>query len=281
MSKNMMWTQFKIKEQKKGKKKTLLTRDTTKRCTCCLHQDQLRETKIPSNRRLLSVRRNIFWILQIHLATRPRFLNTWRAATVALGNFSLLMFGDCRNAAAVVTVSGPGEHRVASHQAVMNRTLSPGHGDASLEDSRILFVEDYDTLFPSDYSACQVLIKGRALGCSATLCNRHGLFIWYYIILFGSCWHIQIIWYKGAFQSIFCCPFLILQCRDVWKQSGYLASGFASALVQPTDLCWAFSYICMTSTFSRQACIAGFRAWRLFVDPPFTFSLPFLLPPGP
>lgn len=49
----------------------------------------------------------------------------------------------------------------------MNRTSSPGHRDA--EDSRILFVEDGDTLLPSDYSACQVSIKGRALGGSATL----------------------------------------------------------------------------------------------------------------
>lgn len=122
----------------------------------------------------------LFWIfdfesLRICLATRPRFLNTWRDATVGLGNFSLLRNSD---AGWLEECSGGG-HRVAAGQAQSRVSLSRNEQNieswtswCESEDSRILFVEDDDTLFPSDYSACQMSIKGRALGCSAPLCNR-------------------------------------------------------------------------------------------------------------
>lgn len=206
-----------------------------------------------------------------------------RDAPLSLENFSLLRNSDvgwleeCSGGGQRVT-AGRAQSRVSSGRNEQNiESWTPW---CESDGGRILFVEDDNTLFPSDYSACQVSIKGRTPGCSATLRNRFVCF--YYIILVFLFFTVQMIWYKGAFLSvdhlsIFCCPFLILQCRDVWKRSGYLASSFTSALVQPTDLSWAFSYICMTSTFSRQACIAGFWAWRLFVDPPFTFSLLFLL----
>lgn len=163
----------------KSKNRRKEKRDTTKRWTCCLYQDQLRETKVPSNWRLLSAGRDIFWISRIRLATRPRFLNTWRAATVSLGNFSLLRDSDV---GWLEECSGGG-HRVTAGRA--QSPVSSGRNEQNIESwtpwcesesSRILFVEYYDTLFPSDYSACQVSIKGRALGCSATLCNRYVLF---------------------------------------------------------------------------------------------------------
>lgn len=160
------WCERRLKSSRRTKKKTLLTCDTTKRC--CF-------VKFRQTEGCFQLDATCFESLRIRLATRLHFLNTWRAATVSLGNFSLLRNCDV---GWLEECSGGGHH-VTAGRAQSRVSLSRNERNieswtswCESEDSRILFVEDDDTLFPSDYSAWQMSIKGRALGCSATLYNR-------------------------------------------------------------------------------------------------------------